>query len=263
MPVDGARTFGVPGEGYDAFMGRYSVGLAAPFADTVDLTPDSTVLDIGCGPGALTAELVSRVGAGRVRACDPSPPFAEACAQRCPGVDVRLGPAEALPFDDGSCDVALAQLVLHFVGDPAAAMREIRRTVRPGGQVAACVWEFGDGMEMLRHFWRAARSVDPDAPDEAERMRFGRPGEIAALFTDAGCTDVRETRLATSSTYRDLDELWDGLLLGIGPAGSYLVGLPSAARDAVRAALVRELGAPEGAFTLGAVAWAAAARLPG
>ncbi|MET0911197.1 MAG: methyltransferase domain-containing protein, partial [Ilumatobacteraceae bacterium] len=265
-PAPGARSFQTTGDAYDAFMGRYSRSLAAPFADAVGLahmaTAGTTALDVGCGPGALTGLLVARLGAAAVSACDPSDPFVADCALRNPGVDVRLGRAEAIPFDDGAFDFVLAQLVLHFVSDPLQAALEFRRVARPGGIVGACVWEFESGMQMLRHFWNAAVAVDADAPDEVRVMRFGRAGEIAALFDEAGLVDVVETRLTVRSTYADFDELWAGFLLGIGPAGTYLVSLPEDRRQALRAALFDGVGAPTGEFALDATACCAHGRTP-
>ena len=153
---------------------------------------------------------------------------------------------------DGGFDVALAQLVLHFVGDPPGAARELRRVVRPGGTIAACVWDFAEGMQMLRLFWDAATVVDPAAPDEARTLRFGRAGEIAALFTAAGLRDVDETVLDVAVDYAGFDDLWAGFEAGVGPAGAYCVALPAAPRERLRAELDRRLGAPRQPFTLGA-----------
>ena len=260
--AEGARLFMVSGDAYDAFMGRYSSSLAVVFADAAGVTSGQTALDVGCGPGALTGVLVDRLGAGSVSAFDPSAPFVADCATRNPGVDVRPGRAEEIPFDDGSFDVALAQLVLHFVTDPARAAGELRRVVRPGGTVAACVWDFAQEMEMLRRFWDAALAVDPDAPDEARTMRFGRQGEIAELLDAAGFVDITETTLEVSSAYRRFDELWAGFLGGIGPAGAYCVSLPDQQRDALRDALFTSLGSPAGPFTLAATARCARGRTP-
>jgi SAM-dependent methyltransferase len=261
--TEGARSFLTSGDAYDAFMGRYSRPLAVAFADTAGVTAGQSVLDVGCGPGALTGVLVERVGAGAVAACDPSPPFVADCSARHPGVDVRLGRAEALPFEDARFDRAMAQLVLHFVSDPTLAASELRRVVRPGGIVAACVWDFAERMEMLRCFWDAALSVDPDAPDEARTLRFGREGEIVSLFASAGLGGIAETTLEVGSTYENFDELWSGFLAGIGPAGSYLVSLGDGQRGAVRDELVHRLGSPAGRFTLAATARCASGRVPG
>ncbi len=261
--VEGARTFGVAGETYDSFMGRYSLPLAELFADAVGVAPGDTAVDVGCGPGALTAVLVDRLGAPCVYACDPSPPFCDECAARYPGVVVKRGQAEAIPFETNTADHAMAQLVLHFVSEPDTAAQEMARVVRPGGKVAACVWDFDDGMEMLRAFWDAALSIDPEAPDEARTLRFGRPGEIAEVFATARLELIRESTLAVASSYSSFDELWNSFLAGVGPAGSYCTSLDDPDRDRLRVALLERLGAPSGSFTLGAVAHCAVGRVPG
>lgn len=243
-------------------MGRYSAKLAVLFADTVDLSPGVRALDLGCGPGALTGVLVDRVGSAAVSACDPSPSFVAACASRYPGVDVRSGRAEAIPFEDSRFDVAMAQLVLHFVSEPETAGRELKRVVRKGGVVAACVWDFEQRMEMLRAFWDAASMVDPSAPDEAMAMRFGRDGEIADLLTSCGFVDVAETTLTVSSTYESFDELWSGFLAGIGTAGSYCVSLDAERRTALRHNLFERIGEPVGQFELSATARSASGVAP-
>lgn len=259
--VDGARTFGVAGATYDAFMGRYSTGLAVHFAAAAGVERGQTAVDVGCGPGALTSVLVDRLGAAAVCACDPSPPFVEECAARHPDVDVRPGRAEAIPFDTDRFDHAMAQLVFHFVSEPDQAVREMARVVRPGGTVSACVWDFADEMQMLRAFWDAAQSLHPDAPDEARTLRFGSPGQLAELLAASSLDDIVESTLRVSSTYATLDELWQGFLAGVGPAGSYAVGLSDHERSRLREALHRRLGAPDGAFTLTAVARCAVARI--
>ena len=190
------------------------------------------VLELAAGTGAFTAAIAPEVGA--LIATD----YAQAMVD------------------------ALAQLVLHFVGDPAAAARELRRVVRPGGTIAACVWDFAEGMQMLRLFWNAAMAVDPGAPDEARVLRFGRAGEIAALFADAGMQTIDETLLDVEAAYDDFDALWAGFLAGVGPAGAYCVALPAAQRDRLRDDLARRLGAPRGGFTLAARARCVRATAP-
>lgn len=266
-PVEGARSFQVTGQAYDGFMGRYSRPLAAVFADAVGVGAGSgaggpVALDVGCGPGALTQLLVERLGAGAVAALDPSPPFVAECAARHPGVDVRLGRAEAIPFDDASFDYALAQLVLHFVSDADAVVAELRRVLRPGGVAAACVWDFAEGMQLLRLFWDSALAVDCDAPDEARTLRFGREGEITGLLDAAGFADVTETMLEVETTYGDFDELWSGFLAGIGPAGAYCVAATDPQRAAIRDELFHRLGSPAASFTLAATARCASGRRP-
>lgn len=261
-PAEGAATFTATGSDYDRFMGRYSANLARLFADTVDLSPGIQALDLGCGPGALTGVLVECVGTEGVSACDPSPSFVAACASRYPGIDVRAGRAEAIPFEDSRFDVVMAQLVLHFVTVPKAAALELRRVVKEGGVVAACVWDFEQGMEMLRAFWDAALLVDPSAPDEAMTMRFGRAGEIADLLASAGFNDITETTLTVSSVYESFDELWSGFLAGIGPAGSYCISLEEQRRASLRENLFDRLGGPVGPFELSATARSASGVSP-
>lgn len=258
--AEGERTFRVTGSAYDRFMGCYSLPLATTFANAVGVTTDRRALDIGCGPGALTSELVRRLGASAVAAIDPSETFVEECARRHPGVDVRQGRAESLPFPDGSFDIVLAQLVLHFVSDPAAAASEMRRVLLPGGTAAACVWDFAEGMRMLRLFWDAAAAVAPSAPDEASTLRFGRDGEIGALFAEAGLRDVATGALEVEVSYESFDDLWAGFLSGSGPAGSFCVSLEPEPQQALRRELRRRLGDPQAAFALPARAWYAIAR---
>lgn len=160
-------------------MGRYAVPLAPLVANLAKVAAGQRALDVGCGTGALTAELVRRLGADHVAGCDPAPLQLSVCADRNPGVDLRDAAAEKLPFKDDAFDVALAQLVLHFVSDAKQAASEMQRVVRPGGRVVACVWDFAGGMQMLRAFWDAAATVDSGAPDELRTMRFGRAGELS------------------------------------------------------------------------------------
>ncbi|MBO1756018.1 class I SAM-dependent methyltransferase [Allobranchiibius sp. CTAmp26] len=261
-PLDGGWGFQIPGKDYDSFMGRYSRPLATQFADAADVSAGLTVLDVGCGPGALTGELVTRLGVRSVMACDPSAPFVQECSARHPGVDVRPGAAEEIPFDDASFDVVLAQLVLHFVGDPERALAQFRRVLRPQGRAAVCVWDAAGGMQMLRAFWDAALAVDPAAPDESRHLRFGQAGEVSELFAAAGWRALPETTLTVSAAYDDFDDLWSGFLAGVGPAGAYCLGLSEQHRAQVRAQVFHGLGSPTGGFSLDAVARCAVAVAP-
>ena len=262
-PTGGWGTFRTSGAAYDSFMGRYSRPLAVLFADSVGVAAGPTVLDVGCGPGALTGVLVDRLGVDAVAAFDPSPPFVAECAAAFPGVDVRTGRAESVPFEDDRFDMALAQLVLHFVEDPGAAGGELRRVVRPGGIVGACVWDFEVGMEMLRLFWDAALAANGDAPDEARMLRFGREHEIGTWLVDTGLQRVVETTLEVTATYQGFGELWSGFMAGIGPAGAWCASRPSDEQEAIRQGLLERLGSPTGPFTLSAMARSAHGEVPG
>src|SRR6201995_1427184 len=170
-------------------MGRYSGPLASQLADLAGIGAGQRVLDVGCGPGPLTAELAARLGPAAVSAADPSPSFAAAVRERLPAVDVRQAPAEQLPFADTAFDAALAQLVVHFMADPVAGLREMGRVTRPGGVVAACVWDHAGGRGPLSAFWRAVRELDPGADDESN-LAGVREGHLAELFTRAGLVAV-------------------------------------------------------------------------
>jgi SAM-dependent methyltransferase len=241
-------------DAYEQFMGRYSRLLAPEFVRAARVTGAHRVLDVGCGTGALTCFLADLVGPDRVAAADPSEPFVEACRQQVPGADVRTGPAEALPFENGTFDRSLAQLVFHFVADPAKAVSEMARVTRDGGRVGACVWDMTGGMTLLTTYWEAAREVDASAP--GERKLFGvESGQLAELWQDAGLREVEHGALTVSSRYRDFDELWQSFLGGVGPAGAHAASLDEERREAVREAFHRRVGSPDGPFELSAAAW--------
>lgn len=246
--------FDVPAEAYDRFMGRYSTLLAGPFADFAGVRDGQSALDVGCGPGALTSELVRRLGAEAVAAVDPSPSFVLAAQQRHPRVDVRDAIAEDLPFLDESVDVALAQLVVHFMSDPLVGLREMRRVVRRGGVVAACVWDFAGGQSPLSMFWSAAREIDPDVRDES-LLAGAHEGGLSELFGAVGFQDVSETPLEISVRHDDFEEWWAPYTGGVGPAGSYFASLAPEKQDALRERCRTML--PDGPFTLVSRAWAA------
>src|SRR2546422_5196539 len=166
-------------------MGRYSTLLAPQLADLAGVEAGQRVLDVGCGPGALTSELVERVGASAVSAVDPSEQFVAAARERHPGVDVQRAPAEELPFAEGEFDAALAQLVVHFMADPVRGLAEMARVTRADGVVAACVWDHAGEQTPLAPFWQAVRELDPAAEDESE-LAGAREGHLAELFVEAG-----------------------------------------------------------------------------
>jgi SAM-dependent methyltransferase len=247
-------TFEVQAESYDRFMGRYSMPLAPKLADLAGVRDAQRVLDVGCGPGALTEELVSRLGPESVSAADPSEPFVAAARERHPGVDVHRARAEELPFPDAWFDAALAQLVIHFMSDAAAGVAEMRRVTRDGGVVAGCVWDHGSGRGPLSPFWQAARELEPDVDDES-RLVGANEGDLGRLFRASGLRDVEETVLAVNVEHRTFEEWWEPYTLGVGPAGAHVARLDQERRDALRGRC-REL-LPEPPFVLEARAWAA------
>jgi SAM-dependent methyltransferase len=247
-------SFDVAADAYDRFMGRYSSRLSVQMADLAGIRSGQRVIDVGCGPGALTGELVSRLGPLAVAAVDPSEPFVEAARSRHPGVDVRQAPAENLPFPDDAFDASLAQLVVHFMADPVAGLAEMARVTRPSGVVAACVWDHAGGQGPLGIFWDAAHELDPDVHDESS-FAGAREGHLAELFEAAGLRNVEQSVVSASVEHASFDEWWEPYTRGVGPAGSYVAGL-----DPERQADLRERcrsRLPTAPFLLTAKAWAA------
>jgi SAM-dependent methyltransferase len=244
-------SFVVAPEAYDRFMG-YSIPLAPVFADFAGVAAGQRILDVGCGPGALTAVLVDRLGAQAVAAVEPSEPFIAAVQARHPGVRAQCATAEALPFERGEFDTALAQLVVHFMDDPVAGLREMARVTRPCGAVAACVWDHGpDGRGPLSPFWDAAREIDP----RGESSRAGtRRGHLAELFVEAGIRTADVGTAAVNVPFSGFEEWWEPFLLGVGAVGGFVGRLSPERRAELRARCQARL--PSGAFTVSATAWA-------
>ena len=251
-------TFDVAADAYDRFMGRYSGSLSPQLADLAGVRAGQRALDVGCGPGALTTELVGRLGADAVAAADPSEPFVQAARQRHPGVEVAVAGAEDLPFDDGAFDAALAQLVVSFMSDPAAGLAEMRRVTRAGGIVAACVWDHAGGKAPLSPFWHAVKELDPGARDESGQPG-AREGHLAALFEAAGLDDVQDDELWVRVEHASFEEWWEPFTLGVGPAGAYVAGLDAEAGAELRERCRLLLG--DGPLSLAMRAWAARGRV--
>ncbi|WP_396897898.1 class I SAM-dependent methyltransferase [Mycolicibacterium sp.] len=242
--------FDVPPEAYGRFMGRYAEPLAKVFVTFAGVGAGDKVLDVGCGPGALTAHLLSvgAVAAG----IDPSPPFVDGIRARFPDVDVRLGTAEELPYDTDSFDAAMAQLVVHFMTDPVGGIGQMTRVTRPGGVIAACVWDGPTGA--LAPFWDAVHAIEPGAQDEA-LLSGAHRGHLTELFGAAGVHDVEEAAISVDVQHPTFDEWWEPFTFGIGPAGDYVRQLDDAARTRLESVARERLG--NGPFTVTATAWAA------
>lgn len=250
-------TFEVAAASYGRFMGRFSEPLAVHFAEFAGVESGQRALDVGCGPGALTSLLVDRLGAGSVAAIDPSTPFVAALSARLPDVDVRRGVAEDLPFPNDSFDIALAQLVVHFMADPVAGLREMARVTRSGGIVAATVWDHAAGGSPLTTFWEAVHDLDPDAHDEAA-LAGAREGHLAELAEAAGLTHIEPGSLTVNVRFETFADWWDPYTLGVGPAGAYVAQLDDKRRDALRARCAEVL--PPAPFEITASAWCVRAR---
>jgi SAM-dependent methyltransferase len=247
-------SFAVAANAYDRFMGRYSGPLAPLFADFAGIAAGQRALDVGCGPGALTTELVDRLGAAAVSAVDPSESFVRAAQERHPHVDVRRSTAEQMPFPDDSFDAAAAQLVVHFMADPIAGLREMLRVARPGGTVAACVWDHDGGGGPLNVFWEAARRLDPDVRTEAH-LAGAREGHLAELLGEAGATDIEHAALLVRVEHPTFEEWWEPYTLGVGPAGVHVAALDAAGRERLRDGCLALM--PTAPFVVTATAWAA------
>jgi ubiquinone/menaquinone biosynthesis C-methylase UbiE len=263
--ADRQTMFTGPAEVYDRFVGRYSPALARALCDTAQVQPGQRAVDVGCGSGALVAELAARLGAEQVSGVDTSEPFVEAARARVPGARIVVGSAESLPFADGEFDVTLSQLVVNFLSDAEQGLREMSRVTRGGGVVAGCVWDYGGGMTMLRTFWDAAEALDPDGAGpliEAHTMRFSRPDDLEALWRTARLQRVEIAPLVVEAAYTDFDDLWAPFPTGVGPAGAYAASLDDDAQTALRDEFARRLDRPQGAFTLSARAWCAVGRVP-
>jgi SAM-dependent methyltransferase len=234
---------------YDTFMGRYSRQLARHFADFAGIAGGERVLDVGAGTGALTAELARRGAA--LAAADPSPQFVATLQRRFPDADVRQASAEALPWEDEEFDASLAQLVVPFMNDAPKGIAEMRRVTKPGGMVAACMWD-RDEMEMLAAIRRTQEALDGDREPGAFRTR----AELEALFGDGAEVEL----LSVESDYDDFEEFWQALVHGAGPAGAWAMALDDERRAQAHDELHRQLGEPDGRFTLTGRAWAVRVR---
>jgi SAM-dependent methyltransferase len=249
------------GDLYEAYVGRWSRQVAAGFVDWLALTPRADWVDVGCGTGALSETILKRAAPRSLRGVDSSAGFLEHARSGIddPRATFRVGDAQALPLDAASADAAVSGLVLNFVPDPARAAREMARVVRPGGVVAAYVWDYADRMDLMRRFWDAAAALDPKAAelDEGRRFPLCRPEPLAALFAGAGLRDVSVRAIDVATRFANFDDYWAPFLGGQGPAPGYALSLDEVRREALRERLRATLPtAPDGSIDLVARAWA-------
>jgi SAM-dependent methyltransferase len=254
-------------EAYERFMGRWSRRLAPPFLNFAGLKDGDRVLDVGSGTGALALVVLEDAPASRVVGIDLSPAYVAHARTRLGGghATFEQGDAQRLRFPDGSFDAAFALLVVNFIPDRVAAVREMARVTRPGGVVAAAVWDYGDGMEMLRAFWDEAVALDPASEPRDERnMPACRPGELAALWRAQGLLDVQEKPLVIPMTFSSFEDFWSPFREGQGPAGAHVVSLsPGARRDLEQRLRRRLLGSGgDRPIALNARAWAVRGVVP-
>jgi SAM-dependent methyltransferase len=247
-------------EAYEHYVGRWSRRVAEAFVPGLGVPAGLRWLDVGCGTGALTFVVLQGGEPAEVHAVDPSDGFLTHAGRTAdPRVQFSVGDARALPFPDGRFDVVVSGLVLNFVPDPVGAAAELARVTAPGGVVAAYLWDYADGMQMIRHFWDAATTLDPAAGelDEGRRFPLCRPEPMRASWTAAGLTGVAVEPIEVTTRFRDLDDYWSPFLGGQGPAPGYVGTLDAERRGALHALLRERLpAAPDGSITLSARAWA-------
>ncbi|MGH2689664.1 MAG: class I SAM-dependent methyltransferase [Actinomycetota bacterium] len=249
------------GEAYESYVGRWSRPVAGTFVAWLGVGPGRRWLDVGCGTGGLTSTILEYAAPAGVEAVDPSEGFLRAARRRIGDARVAFqsGDALALPVADGSVDAAVSGLLLNFVPDPSAAMAEAVRVTRPGGTVAAYVWDYAEGMQLMRLFWDAAVALDPAAGalDEDARFPLCRPETLRALFSAAGLAGVDVRSIDVATRFRDFDDYWTPFLGGQGPAPGYAMSLDEPRRAALRERLRAALPTgPDGSIRLVARAWA-------
>jgi SAM-dependent methyltransferase len=268
--LKGLRTVDIPqstdvwasGDAYEPYVGRWSRAVARQFLAWLGMPPGGRWLDVGCGTGALSQTILEVALPSEVVGIDPSPDYIAYARSRVPDPRVHfdVGDARALPFTAEAFDGVVSGLVLNFVPDPAAAVAEMARVARPGGAVAAYVWDYSGGMQMMRRFWDAAAALDPAARELDEGRRFGcicRPESLADLFHDAGLRRVETRAVDVPTLFRDFDDYWTPFLGGQGPAPGYAMTFSDDRRAALRERIRADLPiAADGSIPLIARAWA-------
>jgi len=254
------------GDAYEAYVGRWSRAVAREFVAWLAVPAGRSWLDVGCGSGALTTAALA-TGPARVSGVDRSPGFLRAARSRAGGPlsGFVAGDAAALPLPGGRFGVVVSGLCLNFVPDPRLAAAEFARVVAPGGVVAAYVWDYGDGMAMMRYFWDAATALDPgaEALDEGRRFPLCAPGPLAELWAGAGFAEVATRAIEVPTVFADFADFWQPFLGGQGPAPGYVAALTGPRRSALRDLLRSRLPAgPDGSIRLTARAWAIRGVLP-
>ena len=255
------------GNRYEPYVGRWSRLVAAEFVPWVGVAPGARWLDVGCGTGALTAAILRLAEPARVIGVDPSSAYVGHVRHRMPDDRVRIAVADAVALgrENDEFDAVVSGLVLNFVPDLPSAMVEMRRVTRPVGVIAAYVWDYAEGMQLMRTFWDAADELDPAARELDERARFPmcRPEPLTELFTTAGLTDVTTRDITVPTHFKDFDDYWTPFLGGQGPAPSYAMSLSEEARAELRDLIHSRLSFDDaGGIPMTARAWAVKGTVP-
>lgn len=253
--------------GYERFMGRWSRLLAPPFIAFAGVKNGDRVLDVGTGTGSVASTVAASMPTSQIVGVDPSPAFI-AFAQKAAKsnrVQYEIGDAQALKFQAASFDHSLALLVMNFIPDENKAIVEMRRVTRPQGFVSACVWDYDEGMQMLRFFWDEAIALDPATEPKDERhMKLSRRGQLGDLWKKAGLINIKEEPLVIDQAYASFADYWDSFTSGAGPGGAYVVSLSEERRRQLEARMRKRLlgDRHDGSFTLKARAWCVRGEVP-
>ena len=245
-------------DAYDRHVGRYGPELAREMVRVTAVRSGQRALDVGCGTGALTIALAEVLEAESVAGIDPSERFVTTCRARVPGADVRVGTGEELPWGDAEFDVVLAQLVVDGMNDAQRGVAEMLRVARPGGVLSACVWDFEDGMTLLRAVWDSALEVDAELARSFgadKRNPYSRPRELEELWRTARLERVEVGRVEAGADYADIDDLWYPFANGVGNLGRFHEALDEPRREHFKRGAAERLGSPSGRFRLTATAW--------
>jgi ubiquinone/menaquinone biosynthesis C-methylase UbiE len=256
------------GAGYERFMGRWSRILAPAFVTYAGVSDGDRVLDVGAGTGALTSAVTAVNKNGEVIGIDPSEALIAHAREIAlsKGARFEVGDAQKLQFDDAAFDRTLALLVMNFIPDHDKAVAEMRRVTRPQGVISACVWDYNEGMQMLRIFWDEVVAFDPAMEPKDERhMKLSRRDQLADLWNKAGLADVEEKPLVIDQSYTSFNDYWEPFLAGAGPAGAYAVSLSGDRRAQLEARLRKRLlgDRADSPFVLKARAWCVRGQVPG
>lgn len=251
------------GDAYEPFIGRWSRLVAAEFVKWLNPRRGRTWLDVGCGTGALSQTILTDAEPSTVRGIDPSADFVATARRRVKDsqVEFTVGDAGSIEAPDSSYDYVVSGLVINFIPDVASAIVEMGRVARSGGRVASYVWDYSDGMQMLRYFWDAATELDPRAADLDEGLRFDvcRPEPLADIWKESGLVEVNVVPIEVPTIFSDFDDYWNPFLGGQGPAPTYAMSLDEETRGKLRDLVRERLPIDDrGRIALAARAWAVA-----
>ena len=256
------------GEAYEDYVGRWSRRVGYVFLEWLSLPAGLRWVDVGCGTGALTDAILERTGPSRVTGVEPSEGFLSMARDRIHDnrAVFKSGDAMSLPLKDAEADVLVAGLVLNFISDKQRALREMCRTLQPGGTVASYVWDYAGEMQLMRYFWNAVSELFPEGADYDEGKQFPicNPGPLADLFRAANLQAVEVRALDVPTVFVDFNDYWSPFLRGQGPAGSYCVSLSADRREHLRKHLENTVPVrSDGSIHLIARAWGARGVIPG